>query len=406
MTALGPKWDPEQTPAQDGLTLTERRKAKNRWARKNEEKITFDPSVTTGDTLAQGFRVFTDPGVFNSLPANRTAQGANIEEEATTAYTDGSCLNNGDLDAKAGSGVWFGQDDERNRSVRLPGPSQSNQAAEVFAVLKAVEATPPFAPLHIISDSRYAIDGLTEHLTKWQDKGWINVANASYFKKTAYALRTRSAPTTFEWVKGHSGEEGNEEADRLAGEGAEKPAVDPLSTEIPDIWNLTGAKLASLTQALAYQGILRTKGYRQRPATEAPLDMARHCVHDHLGGRMPTDATLWHSLRHKDVSRNISDFLWRVMHNSYRVGKYWNNIPGYEERATCPKCGTEESMAHILVDCEEPGRAVIWELAKKAWQKAGEEWPQMHLGNILGAAMAEFKNEQGRSDQGGQDYTE
>lgn len=72
--------------------------------------------------------------------------------------------------------------------MRTPGSNQSNQAAEVYAVLKAAEAMPPFAPLHIISDSKYAIDDLMEHLMKWQDRGWINVLNAELFWKTAYTL--------------------------------------------------------------------------------------------------------------------------------------------------------------------------------------------------------------------------
>lgn len=170
----------------------------------------------------------------------------------------------------------------------------------------------------------------------------------------------------FKWVKGHSGIKGNEEADHLAGKGAEEPSVEDLTLDIPNKWNLTGAKLGTLMQALTYQDILKVKGYTQRYATMTPLDMARHCVHNNLGGRTPTDAGLWHSLKHKDISRNISDFLWRVMHNSYQVGSYWMHIPEYEKRATCPKCDTEESMVHILVECDAPDREIIWKMAEKA----------------------------------------
>ena len=123
-------------------------------ARPRPDPITFDPSITTGETLDEGFQIFTNPNVFSCLPAHRTAQEVTVRDEETIVYTDGSGSNNGDADAKAGSGAWFGRDDPRNSATRTPGPSQSNQAAEVLEIVKAAEATPPLAPLHIIiSDS-------------------------------------------------------------------------------------------------------------------------------------------------------------------------------------------------------------------------------------------------------------
>lgn len=55
----------------------------------------------------------------------------------------------------------------------------------------------------------------------------------------------RSAPTTFPWVKGHSGTEGNEGADQLASEGAAKQDTGEINAgqTIPNRWNLTGTKL-------------------------------------------------------------------------------------------------------------------------------------------------------------------
>ncbi|KAI0084020.1 hypothetical protein BDY19DRAFT_878091, partial [Irpex rosettiformis] len=84
-------------------------------------------------------------------------------------------------------------------------------------------------------------------------------------------------------------------------------------------------------------------------------------------GRLPTDATLWHGLRHKDISRNIADFLWHTTHNSPRVGKYWTHIPTYEQRATCELCNVEDSIEHILIECDAPENKVIWSLVKKGW---------------------------------------
>ena len=52
--------------------------------------------------------------------------------------------------------------------------------------------------------------------------------NADLFKRAAYLLKKRTAPTLFEWVKGHQGVQGNEESDKLAKEGASKHEPDRL----------------------------------------------------------------------------------------------------------------------------------------------------------------------------------
>lgn len=388
---IKPKWDVSREAPNDNLTLTTSRKEKNIEERQNPHgKLTFNPTVTTMMPLAEGFRIFTKPEAFSSEPAHRRVRGAEIPEEAITVYTDGSCMNNGDENAAAGSGVWFGHEDPRNIARRVPGTTQTNQAGEVFAITLAARATPPFAPLHIISDSRYAIDGLTMHLQDWSDKGWIGVANADHFKSAAYQLRTRSATTTFEWTKGHAGTEGNEGADRLAGMGAAMPNNEIDHLEVPDRWNLTGAKLATLTQASAYKGIREIQKKNERTAAAAPLDMTRYRVQDDLGGGVPTDATIWQAIRHKDISRNISDFLWRTLHQSQRVGRYWRHIPNYEQRSMCELCDEEESMDHILTECNSPERRLIWGMAESAWRKKHHTWPEPHLGNIIGAPLAQF----------------
>ena len=88
-------------------------------------------------------------------------------------YTDGSCLNNGTAETRAGSGVWFGADDPRNVVVRVPGLDQSNQIGELLAILHAVKMTPTAALLRIRSDSKFAIEGLTQHTPEWEVKDWM-----------------------------------------------------------------------------------------------------------------------------------------------------------------------------------------------------------------------------------------
>ncbi|KAF9055333.1 hypothetical protein BDZ89DRAFT_16194 [Hymenopellis radicata] len=46
--------------------------------------------------------------------------------ESETVYTDGGCINNGDDNAKASAGIWFGVDDERS-VCRLISPWQAGE---------------------------------------------------------------------------------------------------------------------------------------------------------------------------------------------------------------------------------------------------------------------------------------
>ncbi|KAJ6619367.1 ribonuclease H-like domain-containing protein [Mycena sp. CBHHK59/15] len=146
------------------------------------------------------------------------------DEEEIFACTDGSAINNGKEDAQAGAGIYYGPNDGRNRVIKVPSEFMpSNNVGEILWITETVESNPRDVPLKIISDSETSIDGLTKHLRNWEDDGFKPVKNGHLFQATVARLRERKAPTTFPWVKGHPGVEGNEGADRLAAEGCAKP---------------------------------------------------------------------------------------------------------------------------------------------------------------------------------------
>ena len=79
------------------------------------------------------------------------------------------------------------------------------------------------------------------------------------FQRIAYALDTRGTKTTLKWIKGHSGNEGNKNADKKAEEGANKEKDDAIDLKIPKDYELEGAKLNKLTQKLAYMHVQEQK---------------------------------------------------------------------------------------------------------------------------------------------------
>jgi ribonuclease HI len=338
----------------------------------------------TPDDLAECFRTFTDPNKNTNIPAKRLQPHAtNLRHPEIQVYTDGACTNNGKKNAICGSGVWFGPNDEKNRALRIPGERQSNQIGELAAVIAAVEATPASWPLKIHTDSRYVIDGLTTHLSTWEDQGWIGIQNAELFKRAAFLLKRRSAPTSFQWVKGHDGNLGNEESDRLAREGASKVEPDELNLEVPIEYDLQGAKLKALTQTLAYKGILEQSHPNERQTTRTNLTLTRAAIARYTGDS-ETDESLWRGTKNPAIRIKVQQFLFKAMHNTQKIGPFWSNIPGFEDRQNCPTCNIVESMEHILLHCNEATVRTIWGMARDLWPHENIPWPDLTLGTILG----------------------
>jgi len=146
-------------------------------------------------------------------------------------YTDGACQGNQfKKGAIGGVGVWFGKDDDRNVSERLTGDVQTNNRAELTALIRAIETyygddINNMNILVIHTDSNYCKDGIETWIKKWKKNGW-KTASKKPVKNQDLWLRLDALTTIrnvrFEWVKGHAGNAGNEEADRLATAGCSK----------------------------------------------------------------------------------------------------------------------------------------------------------------------------------------
>lgn len=99
-------------------------------------------------------------------------------------------------------------------------PHGTNNQGELTAVLDLLEQTADADDdLVIYCDSTYVIKSITQWMPGWKRKGWKKgdgkpVMNVEIMQALDRAMTGRRV--RFEWVKGHSGHELNEEADRLA----------------------------------------------------------------------------------------------------------------------------------------------------------------------------------------------
>ncbi|KAG2063309.1 hypothetical protein BDR04DRAFT_1131112 [Suillus decipiens] len=292
-------------------------------------------------------------------------------------------MNNGKQNATCGGGIWISENNPLNKAISIPGIRHSNQIGELAAVLVAIQS--------------YTINGLTTHLKDWEDIGWIGIENADLFQATAYHLRRRPAPTTFQWTKGHDGHTGNEQADRLALAGAQRTDTDVINTYVPRNFDIQGAKLTKITQKLAYKAIMNQSHLEYKKTTLSLLDVSRFAI-QMVSSSLETDAAIWRSCRNNDMSKNVQAFLYKTLNAAYRIGDFWAQIPMYEHRAICQlRPGETETMEHILTQCGDPARKIIWELASKLWPPNHRPWPEPSIGIILGCGLISIPNTTGAS---------
>ncbi|KAK0489651.1 ribonuclease H-like domain-containing protein [Armillaria luteobubalina] len=302
---------------------------------------------------------------------------------------DGSAYGNGTANARAGAGVWFSDSDDRNIHIQLLGPNQTNNTAEIRAVLERVLAAVNNESITMISDSKYIIEGLCFHLKCWEDNGWMGMSNSDIWKATAAALHKRGAPIYFWWVKGHNGNRGNEGADTLSEEGAAlgDEYASPADTEICHEFDVDGACLAALTQSQVYNHIRVSKRIKTRDLARNTTQRVIATIQE-INGVEPIEQRLWRSVRNKDVSRPIRGFLWKALQNTFKIGSFWEHLgPQYASRGECPECKTMEDMEHILIDCTINGHALLWDLARELQEGRGQEWIPLSYGSILGATL-------------------
>lgn len=102
----------------------------------------------------------------------------------------------------------------------------TNNIAELTAMQEALNFILNRKPKKVIiyTDSKYVVNGLNEWCANWIKTNWIKpdgsvVLNKEYWEEL-YSLKNKllelKIDLTIEWVKGHSNNVGNDEADRLA----------------------------------------------------------------------------------------------------------------------------------------------------------------------------------------------
>ncbi|KAL2015012.1 hypothetical protein VTK56DRAFT_6528 [Thermocarpiscus australiensis] len=190
---------------------------------------TYGTATTTTAVLEPDSDQAEDSAEPPTKRAKQVTKPAPSRKDIAVVYTDGSSRGNGRAGATAGVGVYFGDSDPRNVSERLQGEVQTNQRAELTAILRALEGVDDTQALEIRTDSKYSIQCVTEWYVNWERNGWKTREGPVKNQDLVQAIRakltereSKGGQTQFVWVKGHDTDPGNIAADRLAVEGAKK----------------------------------------------------------------------------------------------------------------------------------------------------------------------------------------
>lgn len=137
-------------------------------------------------------------------------------------YTDGACRGN------PGPGGWAALllAQEKEKEISGAEAHTTNNRMELLAAIRALEALRRPCEVELYTDSQYVRNGMTTWLKDWKRRNWRTadrkpVKNVDLWQELdALVERHR---ISWHWVRGHTGNEGNERVDRLANE-----AIDAL----------------------------------------------------------------------------------------------------------------------------------------------------------------------------------
>jgi len=141
--------------------------------------------------------------------------------QSVEMYTDGACRGN------PGPGGWGVLLRYAGVEKTLHGGEamSTNNRMELTAVIKGLEALTKPCKVHITTDSKYVLKGVTEWMANWKMRNWRTaskkpVLNVELWKELDELVVKHELE--WSWVKGHSGHVENEIADQLANLGIDE----------------------------------------------------------------------------------------------------------------------------------------------------------------------------------------
>ncbi|MEL0035694.1 MAG: ribonuclease HI [Gammaproteobacteria bacterium] len=138
-----------------------------------------------------------------------------------TIYTDGGCRGNPGI---GGWGVVLNYDGHEKHLFGGEAETTNNRM-ELTAAIKALQALKQPCAVTLYTDSQYVKQGIEQWLANWKKNNWRTAAKKAVKNQDLWQLldtEVQRHKVKWDWVKGHSGNPGNELADELANRGMDQ----------------------------------------------------------------------------------------------------------------------------------------------------------------------------------------
>ena len=101
----------------------------------------------------------------------------------------------------------------------------TNNRMEMTAAIEALNALKQSCKVELHTDSNYLRDGITGWIHGWKANGWKTASKKPVKNQDLWQALDEAASRhdiTWNWVRGHDGNPGNEKADELANRGIDE----------------------------------------------------------------------------------------------------------------------------------------------------------------------------------------
>lgn len=136
-------------------------------------------------------------------------------------YTDGACRGN------PGPGGWAAvlRSGGHERILQGAEDDTTNNRMELTAAVRALGALTQPCRVTVHTDSQYVQRGISEWLPQWKLRGWRTAGKQAVKNQDLWQQLDQAAgrhTVSWCWVRGHTGNAGNEQADRLANQAVDR----------------------------------------------------------------------------------------------------------------------------------------------------------------------------------------